>query len=187
MRITGGFLKGRKVECPPGEIRPAMDRARESFFAVLGDLSGKSFLDVFSGSGVCALEAVSRGAERVALVEKDKSKAKVIFKNISISPVKIKCFFFPAELYLSRSKEAFDIIYFDPPFKYGFHQDLIAACGEKGILLEGGLALIHRPRDIEMPDAPGPAMKLQDRRFYGRSVVDFYVKESPLPADAAPT
>ncbi len=177
MRVTGGLLKGRKVECPPGEIRPAMDRARESFFAVLGDLSGKAFLDVFSGSAICALEAVSRGAERVALVEKDKNKAKVILKNVSISPVRINCSFMPAELYLSRSKETFDIIYFDPPFKYGFHSELIRTCGEKSVLTSGGFALIHRPKSVEMPDSPAPSMRLADRRFYGRSTVDFYVKE----------
>ncbi len=177
MRITGGFLCGRKIECPPGEIRPAMDRARESFFAALGDLSGKAFLDVFSGSGLCALEAVSRGATRVTLVEKDKRKAETILKNVSISPIRIKCVFLSAELYLLRSKEAFNIIYFDPPFKYAFHASLIKTCGEKGILESGGLALIHRPRDIKIPDAPSPSMELADRRFYGRSVVDFYAKK----------
>ncbi len=176
MRITGGLLKGRHIECPPGEIRPAMDRARESFFAVLGDLSGKSFLDVFSGSGICALEAVSRGAEKAVLVEKDRGKSKTIFKNISISPVKIQCSFLPAELYLKRSKENFDIIYFDPPFPYKFHMELITVCGERGILKKGGLALIHRPRETEMPGLIEPGMELSDRRFYGRSVVDFYLK-----------
>lgn len=176
MRITGGLLKGRHIECPPGEIRPAMDRARESFFAVLGDLSGKSFLDVFSGSGVCALEAVSRGAEKAVLVEKDKGKSKTIFKNISISPVKIKCSFLPAELYLKRSKESFDIIYFDPPFPYKFHRELVSVCGERDILKKGGVALIHRPRETEMPDLINPSMELRDRRIYGRSIVDFYQK-----------
>lgn len=176
MRITGGFLKGRKVECPPGEIRPAMDRARESFFAALGDLSGKAFLDAFSGSGLCALEAVSRGARRVALVERDRGKAGVIFKNVAMSPIRIECSFMPAELYLARSKETFDIIYFDPPFKYAFHADLIRACGERAVLASGGLALVHRPRGAEMPDALPPAMALADRRRYGRSVVDFYAK-----------
>jgi len=48
MRITGGVLKGRIMKCPDGIIRPAMDRMRESVFAVLGDLSGKSWLDLFS-------------------------------------------------------------------------------------------------------------------------------------------
>ena len=72
MRITGGELKGRIIKCPDGIIRPAMDRMRESVFAVLGPLNGASFLDLFSGSGTIAIEAVSRGASSVELVEKDR-------------------------------------------------------------------------------------------------------------------
>ena len=74
MRITGGKLKGRIIKCPDGVIRPAMDRMRESVFQIIGDLSGKSWLDLFSGSGTIAIEAVSRGASDVELCEKDKIK-----------------------------------------------------------------------------------------------------------------
>jgi len=55
-----------------------MDKMRESCFAVLGDMSGKSFLDLFSGSGIIALEAVSRGAKHAVLCEKDKLKIKTL-------------------------------------------------------------------------------------------------------------
>ena len=55
MRITGGTLKGRIIKCPDGVIRPAMDRMRESVFSIIGDLSGKSWLDLFSGSGTIAI------------------------------------------------------------------------------------------------------------------------------------
>jgi len=63
MRVTGGKYCGRTIEVFHGdlEIRPAMDRMRESVFAVLGDLTGLSFLDLFSGSGIIGLEAASRG------------------------------------------------------------------------------------------------------------------------------
>ena len=62
MRITGGLYSGRIVKMPEGDlkIRPAMDRMRESVFAVLGDLTGFSFCDLFSGSGIIGLEAASR-------------------------------------------------------------------------------------------------------------------------------
>ena len=50
MRITGGTYHGRRVECPPGIIRPAMDRMRESLFSILGNLNENSFFDLFSGS-----------------------------------------------------------------------------------------------------------------------------------------
>ena len=69
MRITGGKLKGRIIKCPDGIIRPAMDRMRESVFAVIGDLTGKSWLDLFSGSGTIAIDAFSRGATVVQLLE----------------------------------------------------------------------------------------------------------------------
>ena len=67
MRITGGRYCGRKVIIPQGEleIRPAMDRMRESLFAILGPLDGISFCDLFSGSGCVGLEAASRGAKLV--------------------------------------------------------------------------------------------------------------------------
>ena len=88
MRITGGELRGRIIKCPDGVIRPAMDRMRESVFAILGDLSGKSFLDLFSGSGTIAIEAVSRGASHVELVEKDTIKIGTVLKNVAVTEVR---------------------------------------------------------------------------------------------------
>jgi 16S rRNA (guanine(966)-N(2))-methyltransferase RsmD len=175
MRITGGSLKGRIVECPAGVIRPAMDRMRESLFAILGDLTGKSFLDMFSGSGICALEASSRGADPVYLVEKDPLKVKTIFSNVSIAPHRIECKFQSVELFLKRTKESFDIIYLDPPFPYKFHASLIEMAGELPVLKSGGLAIIHRPSEREMPEIIGQMTRV-DERTYGRSIVDFYRK-----------
>ncbi len=176
MRITGGTLKGRIVECPAGVIRPAMDRMRESLFAILGDLDGKSFLDMFSGSGICALEAASRGAHPVFLVEKDPLKVETIFKNVSIAPHRIECKFMSVELFLKRTKESFDIVYLDPPFPYKFHADLVRMTGELPVLKSGGQTLIHRPKEREMPDRLG-CMVRTDQRVYGRSIVDFYTKQ----------
>ena len=85
MRITGGKLKGRIIKCPDGIIRPAMDRMRESVFGVIGDLTGKSWLDLFSGSGTIAIEAVSRGATEVQLCEKDKIKIKTVLDKVSVT------------------------------------------------------------------------------------------------------
>ncbi|HHU36834.1 MAG TPA: methyltransferase [Treponema sp.] len=176
MRITGGTLTGRKILCPAGEIRPAMDRMRESLFAVLGDLSGKSFLDLFSGSGICALEASSRGAHPVYLVEKDPIKVKTIFKNVSIAENRIECKIQSVELFMKRSQFEFDIIYMDPPFPYKFHKDLIDMSGKLPLLKSGGLTLIHRPKELTLPEKIGNMSK-KDQRVYGRSIVDFYIKQ----------
>lgn len=175
MRITGGTLTGRKVLCPAGVIRPAMDRMRESLFAILGDLTGKSFLDLFSGSGICALEAASRGAHPVYLVEKDPIKVDTIFKNVSMAENRIECKLQSVELFLKRTRFEFDIIYMDPPFPYKFHRDLVAMTGKLSVLKPGGITLIHRPKELKLP-ATIDNMSRTDQREYGRSIIDFYIK-----------
>ncbi len=177
MRITGGKLKGRTIKCPDGVIRPAMDRMRESVFAILGDLAGKSWLDLFSGSGTIAIEAVSRGATHVELCEKDKIKVKTVLDNVSITEkemgVKINCHFMAVELFLKRCKGKFDYIFFDPPFPYKFHEQLVEEAGQRELLNQGGFIMVHRPEEHFMPDEIGN-LKRVDQRIYGRSIVDFY-------------
>ena len=186
MRITGGVLKNRLIQCPKGIIRPAMDRMRESLFAVLGDLHNYSFLDLFTGSGICGLEAFSRGAAPVVLVEKDRSKFPVLLKNVQLAKPSLICKCMPVELYLQRTKESFHIIYIDPPFPYQFHYDLLRTIGESAVLKTGGLVLMHRPKEKSLPDTIAQ-LKRVDKRVYGRSVVDFYKKEMGADGIEPPT
>lgn len=175
MRISGGTLAGRRIDCPGGVIRPAMDRMRESVFAVLGDLSGLSFLDLFSGSGIIALEAASRGASPVEAVESDSGKRAVILNNVSIAPCRINCRFMPAELYIKRAKPgmSFDVIFCDPPFDYEFKSELAVRIAESPLMREKTRLLIHHPHG---PNFVWSGFVLRDRREYGRSVVDFLEK-----------
>lgn len=183
MRITGGKLKGRVTETPYGKmaIRPAMDRMRESLFDIIGPyLIDKSFLDLFSGSGTIALEAVSHGCKDVTLCEMDKSKARTIFKNVKMAEeldVKVKCHFMAVELYLKRCKNQFDYIFFDPPFPYKFRLDLLNTVDKKNLLTENGTVMIHYPQEDPLPDEIGNLI-LADKRIYGRSIVNFYKKKS---------
>ncbi len=177
MRITGGALKGRTIVCPDGIIRPAMDKMRESFFSILGPLEGKSFLDMFSGSGIIALEASSRGAQRVVLCEKDKIKVDTLLNNVKMSEVdlgkKIECKFMAVELFLKRCKDNFDIIFFDPPFPYKYHEDLVKIVDSRKLLHKDGVLLIHRPQERKMAEKIGSLTK-KDTRIYGHSILEFY-------------
>lgn len=179
MRITGGKLKGRVTETPYGKmaIRPAMDKMRESVFNIIGfSLEGKSFLDLFSGSGTIALEAVSHGASAVTLCEMDKSKAKTILKNVKMAEevgVRINCRFMAVELFLKRCKEKFDYIFLDPPFPYKFRKELVETAGARELLTKNGQLLIHYPAEDPLPDKIGNLV-LSDKRIYGRSTVNFY-------------
>jgi 16S rRNA (guanine(966)-N(2))-methyltransferase RsmD len=172
MRITGGILKGRIVEVPQGEIRPAMDRMRESVFSVLGDLSGLSFLDIFSGSGIIALESASRGASPVEAVEKDPVKRRTLLKNVSMSPVRINCRFMAAELYVKRAKRSFDIIFCDPPFLYKYKWDFLRAIAASPLVHPGSRILLHRPREDISNEIE--KLSLVISKIYGRSIVDFF-------------
>ena len=173
MRITGGQLRGRQVKVPGGLIRPAMDRMRESVFAVLGDLSGRSFLDIFSGSGIIALEAASRGAAYVEAVEADPLKRAVLLENVKISPVRINCRFMAAELYVKRAKRRFDFIFCDPPFPYKYKWELIKSIAASKLMNEGSRLLLHRPRE-DFCGNPSVNLSLEDSREFGRSVVNIF-------------
>jgi 16S rRNA (guanine(966)-N(2))-methyltransferase RsmD len=167
-------LAGRRVQVPEGIIRPSMDQMRESVFACLGDLSGCSFLDVFSGSGIIALEAASRGAGCIEAVENDPLKRKTLLQNVSISPVRINCRFISAELYVQRAKQPFDFIFLDPPFPYQYKWDLLSRIASSRLVSEKTTILLHRPkRDGKSGDFQS-LLKQADYREYGRSVVDFF-------------
>jgi 16S rRNA (guanine(966)-N(2))-methyltransferase RsmD len=173
MRITGGLLRGRQIKVPGGIIRPSMDRMRESVFGVLGDLSGCSFLDLFSGSGIIALEAASRGAADLEAVEMDSQKRKILLENVSLSPVRITCRFMAAELYVKRAKRSFDLIFCDPPFPYQFKRELVRAIAASPLVRDGSRLLLHRPRE-DPCETPLPFLVKTGSRSYGRSVVDFF-------------
>ena len=80
LRIVAGSLRGRKIACfvHPG-LRPTPQMVREAFFSILGNaIPGRPFFDLFAGTGVVGLEAVSRGANRAVLVEQDAKSAAAI-------------------------------------------------------------------------------------------------------------
>lgn len=186
MRITGGSLSGRSISVPRGnlEIRPAMDRMRESVFAVLGDLTGKSFLDLFSGSGILALEASSRGADPVVCVEKDREKFPHLLRNVSIAEKRVLCRCMSAELFLQRTRDRFSLVFLDPPFPYRHRTELLAVLSKRTIVENNGLVLLHYPEEDEPPEGEG-GLVMVDERKYGRSRVRFYAyREAELPSSS---
>jgi 16S rRNA (guanine(966)-N(2))-methyltransferase RsmD len=161
-----------------------MDRMRESLFSILGPLSGSSFLDLFSGSGVIALEASSRGADPVYCVERDRGKLGLLIKNVSMAKNRIECKCVPVERFILRCERAFSIVFCDPPFPYAHKSGIVMSIAEKGLVEAGGLLLIHYPSEETLPDACGDLMKI-DEREYGRSIVRFYKRaaiEAATPA-----
>ena len=173
MRVTGGKYTNRKILCPKGEIRPAMDRMRESLFAILGNLSGNSFLDLFSGSGLVAIEAASRGAEPVVLVERDYKKGDAIRKNLEIIDEKSKLLLMPVEKFLKTVDDSYDIIFVDPPFSYPKKEQLLRRISEQDVLAPSGTLLLHYPAEDSIPETVGSLVGFRLNK-YGRSLLRFY-------------
>jgi 16S rRNA (guanine(966)-N(2))-methyltransferase RsmD len=153
-----------------------MDRMRESLFAILGPLEGKSFLDLFTGSGIVALEAASRGAHPVEAVESDPAKRAVLLANAQLAPERLNCRFMPVERYVKRATAArapFDHIFCDPPFVYKFKAQLLCDIARSPLMHAASLLILHHPAG-EALDPPALGLRLQDSRAYGRSIVDFF-------------
>jgi len=157
-----------------------MDRMRVSLFGILGDLEGSSFLDLFSGSGAVGIEAASRGASPVYLVEKNARAKETLLRNSAFVETEIVLRLFPAELFLRRCERRFTIVYLDPPFRYPDKSGLLVLA--EPVVEPGGQVIIHAPKEDPLPDAAG-RLRLVDRRAYGRSILSFY---GPPAAEAAP-
>ena len=183
MRITGGIYRGRQVVCPPGVIRPAMDRMRESLFSILGTLEGLSFLDLFSGSGVVGIEAASRGAFPVHLVEMDRKKRKTILRNIEMVESEIRLYMVSVQKFTHIAPQSYQIVYTDPPFPLHGKQRLVKMTADAGLVAPGGLYIIHFPAEEKLADEIG-TLTCIDERKYGRSRLRFYRQqdeETPYP------
>lgn len=125
-RIIAGAAGGRRIDVPPGATRPTADRAREGLFSALealrGPLTTARVLDLYAGSGAVGLEAVSRGARAVLLVEADPRAARVLRANVRAlgfdrDPARVEVRVERAErLARTPAPAAYDVVFADPPY-----------------------------------------------------------------------
>lgn len=160
IRVTSGKFRGRSVDSPPRskQIRPTTSLMRESIFNKFQmDLPGCRFLDLFAGSGIMALEALSRGADFVLAIEMDQEQCRVIRKNfahIGLTEKEVKVVPYDAKALMQKScrEEAFDFIFMDPPYGFKDLPLLVALCRDNGWLKPEGILIVeHGSRDPELP------------------------------------
>ena len=190
MRVTGGRYRGRTVQVPPHDIRPVTDRMREALFNVLAArgvvFEGCRFLDLFSGSGIMAVEAASRGAAAVDLVERDPRKRPYLQRNTSFVEAAVAIHLMPCERYLARMRRAahggWDLVFADPPYAFRHKPAVLAALAACGGLRAGALVAVHTPFDEVL--APPPRLACVDRRRYGGAALAlFAAADASPPAD----
>ena len=172
MRIIAGEWKGRRLRPLKGrDVRPTTDRVREAWMSALGgSLAGLSVLDLFSGSGALGLEAASRGADPVVLVERARSSIAVIQANVTLLAASAHVRVVEGDVfrYLDRDDlPAFDVALADPPYGTGLAEELVRRFLERPFALE--LWVEHPSRDV-LPDADG----IRSRR-YGDTTLTTYL------------
>ena len=123
MRVIGGTARSLPLKTVPGlQTRPTTDRIKETLFNMLNPyLPGSSFLDLFSGSGAIGIEALSRGASHAVFVDRDNACCNVIRENLAFTHLDahsevLRKDALSAVAFLEGRKEAFDIIFMDPPY-----------------------------------------------------------------------
>jgi 16S rRNA (guanine966-N2)-methyltransferase len=118
VRIIAGKWRSRLLNFPPAiALRPTPDRVRETLFNWLGQrLDGLACLDLFAGSGALGFEALSRGAARVVMVERDRAVARQLRDSGRDLDAEAEVVESDALAWLERSPELFDVVFIDPPF-----------------------------------------------------------------------
>lgn len=127
LRIIAGIWRGRKLGfAPVAGLRPTPDRVRETLFNWLGSsVQGARCLDLFAGSGALGLEAASRGAAEVVLVDADPQVARTLREQVRLLGARqVRVLQADCERYLGGAPEIFDLVFLDPPFR----QDMLPAC-----------------------------------------------------------
>lgn len=130
MIITAGKYKGRKIEAPDEKItRPTLSKVRmgvfNTLYSIIGNFDGKSFLDVFGGSGIMGLEALSRGFDSVKVFEKNPKVAQIIKKNYQTLGLKPDLTIGDSAKLVCKLEKKFDVIYIDPPYESEIYQDIL--------------------------------------------------------------
>ena len=169
MNITGGKYNGRKIIAPDESItRPTLSKVRmgvfNTLFSILGDFEGKTFLDLFGGSGIMGLEAFSRGFSEVLVCEKNPKAIQIIKKNYETLDLKPNIYPADSLKFLKTTDKTFDVIYVDPPYQSGIYEDVFRLIKENPIVIAEHSSEVNIDTNI-------PLLKTKN---YGGKCVSFY-------------
>lgn len=180
MRIVGGENRGLLLAevgegDAPAHLRPTSDRVREAVFNLLeggrfGDpVTGARVLDLFSGTGALALEALSRGADHAVLVDDGRAAGRLIRDNIARAKRQAQARHLAENATkLPRNADAsFSLVFLDPPYGQGLGQQALASAQAGDWIAPGALIVWEEAT----PMMPPPGLTLLDRRSYGGTTV----------------
>jgi len=175
MRVVGGRLGGRSLVAPGGRAtRPTPERVREALFSILGPADGDSVLDLFAGSGALGIEALSRGAGELTLVDSSAAAVSAIRRNLAALGVEAEVRAQPAEAFLREARKhgrQYDLVFLDPPYRQAASLGRWLPDALTPVL--GPQARVVAESDRREPLALAPLTCLDERR-YGDTLIRIY-------------
>ena len=178
MRITTGKFRGRQLKTVKG-IRPTQEKVRKAVFDILGDITGLSFLELFAGTGAVGLEALSRGASEVVLVENNPDCLASLQKNTADLETGV-CNLLridsdAAVKSLHQHGKIFELIFLDPPYYRGAVKKTLQTLSAYDILAPNGLIIVQHFKKDDLPAQLG-VLSLFRQSKYGDTLLSFYKK-----------
>ncbi|WP_461766941.1 16S rRNA (guanine(966)-N(2))-methyltransferase RsmD [Pseudothermotoga sp.] len=164
LQITGGTFKGRKIQpVPDPKTRYTSSMVRQALFSMV-DVTDKSFLELFCGSAVVSLEALSRGASRAIAVDVSKLATKVAKENAKKLNVELKVLCMDFRRFLEKNTERFDIAFLDPPYGLGLVEEALRWLAKKKT---AEIIVVEKSKkeDVIVPEE----FEILKRRVYGDS------------------
>ncbi len=172
MIITGGIYKGRKIMAPDEKItRPTLSKVRQGVFntlySLIGNFEGKSFIDLFGGSGIIGLEALSRGFSNVVVFEKNPKVVQILKKNYETLKLKPNLKIGDSLKLLKNFDKNYDVIYLDPPYYSGVYEQVFELL--KNDVPETSIIIAEHSEPLIIKD-----FTLIKTKNYGGKLVSFY-------------
>lgn len=157
MRVITGEARGRRLVTLEGEdVRPTTDRVKEGMFNIIQfDLEGASVLDLFAGSGQLGIEALSRGAKHCTFVDSANRSIEVVKQNLKTVGFEKRASVFcgDSKMYISLSRDKFDIALLDPPYNKKIIDDVLPSVAEK--MTDYGVIICESALDETLPQSAG--------------------------------
>jgi 16S rRNA (guanine966-N2)-methyltransferase len=180
MRVIAGKFKGRNLKSPPSlQVRPTSDRLRETLFNVIAAHVPESrFLDLCAGSGAVGIEALSRGAAHVTLVDRSRRSCQLIEANLNLCRAPEEQW----DIYCSEAAEflrqassdrkSWDLIFVDPPYKEDYLR-ILEPLHAGSVLQPEGLVVIEHHHKTMLPETAGTLHRTRVLK-QGDSSLSFY-------------
>lgn len=186
IRIISGRFKGKRLAVPKDySIRPTQDRVKESIFNVLGkDISGKSVLDLFAGSGSLGLEALSRGCKQVYFVDDNRKAIKLISENIDLLGLSREFYKIikgdAISVIKNRDIPDFDYVFLDPPYNISrlIMTEIFKTLENNNIIGEGSLVIYEYFFKRDIDDEIRGLVSIKES-FFGDKIVNYLKLKEP--------